>query len=162
MDALREELGVTPAGFLGHSAGEIACGYADGALSRTECVLVAYHRGRMCPEFGITHGLMAAVGLSAEDADARLLAHGKLGCVVACDNSPASTTLSGGLLNSLVHVRLHAAIVLVIHMLLSHAHAVLAFGLSHTCESQLNMHFGIWAECRTEGRTPEHVHRPCR
>ena len=95
VDMLREELGIAPAGFLGHSAGEIACGYADGALTRAECVLVAYHRGRMCPKYGITHGLMAAVGLGAADADARLRKHGKPGCVVACDNSPSSTTLSG-------------------------------------------------------------------
>ncbi len=57
---------------------------------------MAYHRGRMCPEYGITGGLMAAVGLGAGDAQARLIRHGGASCVVACDNSPVSTTLSGG------------------------------------------------------------------
>ena len=92
---LREDYGITPAGILGHSAGEIACGYADGGFSRAECVLVAYHRGRMCPHHGITGGLMAAVGLGADEAQARLSRYGKASCVVACDNSPVSTTLSG-------------------------------------------------------------------
>lgn len=35
-DMLREEYGIVPAGFLGHSAGEIACAYADGGLSREQ------------------------------------------------------------------------------------------------------------------------------
>ena len=38
MDVLREEYGIVPAGMLGHSAGEIACGYADGALTRGQTV----------------------------------------------------------------------------------------------------------------------------
>ena len=38
VDLLREEYGIVPAGMLGHSAGEIACGYADGALTREQTV----------------------------------------------------------------------------------------------------------------------------
>ena len=33
MDVLREEYGIVPAGMLGHSAGEIPAGYADGCLT---------------------------------------------------------------------------------------------------------------------------------
>ncbi|CAK0786732.1 hypothetical protein CVIRNUC_009946 [Coccomyxa viridis] len=95
VDLLREEYGVTPGGVLGHSAGEIACGYGDGCFTREQCVLVAYHRGRMCPDHNISGGLMAAVGLGVEDAEARLAKHGQPGCVVGCDNSPNSVTLSG-------------------------------------------------------------------
>ena len=62
---LREEYGVVPAGMLGHSAGEIAAGYADGCLTRAQTVLIAYQRGRMAPDHGVSGGLMAAVGLSA-------------------------------------------------------------------------------------------------
>lgn len=62
---LREEYGVAPAGVLGHSAGEIAAGYADGCLTRAQTALIAYHRGRMAPDNGVSGGLMAAVGLSA-------------------------------------------------------------------------------------------------
>ena len=95
VDVLREEYGITPGGVLGHSAGEIACGYGDGCFTREQTVLVAYHRGRMCPEHNISGGLMAAVGLGAEEAEARLAKHGKDSCVVGCDNSPNSVTLSG-------------------------------------------------------------------
>ncbi len=95
VDVLREEYGITPGGVLGHSAGEIACGYGDGCFTREQTVLVAYHRGRMCPEHNISGGLMAAVGLGAEEAEARLVKHGKDSCVVGCDNSPNSVTLSG-------------------------------------------------------------------
>jgi fatty acid synthase len=49
----------------------------------------------MCPEHGVSGGLMAAVGLGAGEAEARLKKHGKASCVVGCDNSPVSTTLSG-------------------------------------------------------------------
>ena len=97
VDVLREEYGITPGGVLGHSAGEIACGYGDGCFTREQTVLVAYHRGRMCPEHNISGGLMAAVGLGAEEAEACLAKHGKDSCVVGCDNSPNSVTLSGTL-----------------------------------------------------------------
>ena len=45
VDMLKEEYGIEPAGMLGHSAGEIACGYADGCLTREQTILIAYHRG---------------------------------------------------------------------------------------------------------------------
>ena len=41
---------------------------------------------------------MAAVGLSAEAADARLKKEGLQGIVVGCDNSPSNVTLAGKLL----------------------------------------------------------------
>ena len=56
---------------------------------------MAYHRGRMLRDHGITGGLMAAVGLGVADAEKRLERAGAANCVVACDNSPISTTLSG-------------------------------------------------------------------
>ena len=95
MDVLREEYGVAPAGMLGHSAGEIAAGYADGCLTREQTALIAYHRGRMAPAHGATGGLMAAVGLGAADARARLAAAGVTATVVGCDNSAVNVTLSG-------------------------------------------------------------------
>lgn len=105
VDVLREEYGITPGGVLGHSAGEIACGYGDGCFTREQTVLVAYHRGRMCPEHNISGGLMAAVGLGADEAEARLAKHGKSSCVVGCDNSPNSVTLSGNaFLGAFTHI----------------------------------------------------------
>lgn len=35
-DLLREKYGIVPAGFVGHSAGEVACAYADGGLTREQ------------------------------------------------------------------------------------------------------------------------------
>lgn len=34
-----------PDGILGHSTGEMGCGYADGALTREQTMKLAYHRG---------------------------------------------------------------------------------------------------------------------
>ena len=58
-------------------------------------MLVAYHRGRMAPDSGITGGLMAAAGLSAADAKARIDKEGCKNVVVGCDNSTVGVTLSG-------------------------------------------------------------------
>ena len=38
VDLLREEYWIVPAGMLGLCGGEIACGYADGALTREQTV----------------------------------------------------------------------------------------------------------------------------
>ncbi len=50
VDMLRKEYGIVPAGMLGHSAGEIPCGYADGCLTREQTILIAYHRGGAFPD----------------------------------------------------------------------------------------------------------------
>ena len=49
----------------------------------------------MAPEGGATGGLMAAVGLGAEAADARIRSEGLAATVVACDNSAVNVTLAG-------------------------------------------------------------------
>ena len=55
-------------------------------------MLIAYHRGRLPIEHGINTGLMAATGLSAAEAIERCAG---TNVVMACDNSPTSTTISG-------------------------------------------------------------------
>lgn len=55
-------------------------------------MMIAYHRGRMPADNGIKGGLMAATGLSAEEAQQRVQG---TAVVMACDNSPSSTTVSG-------------------------------------------------------------------
>ena len=47
---------------MGHSVGELACGYADGSLSHSEAILAAYWRGRSIKEANLPAGGMAAVG----------------------------------------------------------------------------------------------------
>lgn len=55
-------------------------------------MLIAYHRGRLPIEQGVTNGLMAATGMPADVARRRLAGSN---VVMACDNSPSSTTISG-------------------------------------------------------------------
>lgn len=68
-------------------------------------MLIAYHRGRMAPDHGLSGGLMAAVGLGVAAAEARIAKAGlaDMGVVVACDNSPDSVTMSGRLSATLQH-----------------------------------------------------------
>lgn len=56
-------LDVTPDGIIGHSTGEMCCGYADGGLTREQTMQLAYHRGHTIMNANIK-GAMAAVGLS--------------------------------------------------------------------------------------------------
>ena len=55
-------------------------------------MLIAYHRGRLPTERGINTGLMAATGLSADQVRERTAG---TNVVLACDNSPSSTTVAG-------------------------------------------------------------------
>ena len=61
MDVLTK-LGISPDGMVGHSVGELGCGYADGSLTARETVLAAYWRGRCIQEAELPPGAMAAVG----------------------------------------------------------------------------------------------------
>jgi len=51
-----------PDGMIGHSAGEMACSYADGSLTLEQTLQVAYWRGRCVKEANLSPGAMAAVG----------------------------------------------------------------------------------------------------
>ncbi|XP_048000881.1 fatty acid synthase-like [Leguminivora glycinivorella] len=90
LDVLRE-LGVRPDGIIGHSLGEIACAYADEALSVEQAVLCAYWRGRCTLDARPGLGAMAAVGLSWADAERRRPTDVEL----ACHNGPDNVTISG-------------------------------------------------------------------
>lgn len=90
VDFLRSH-GVHPDGIIGHSAGEIACGYADGGLTRAEALLTAFHRGRCVEEMSAMPGKMVVVERSWDDAQQLL----RDGVVAACHNSQESVTLSG-------------------------------------------------------------------
>ncbi len=58
-------MGVVPDGIVGHSTGEMGCGYADGGTTREETMLLAYHRGDTIMNQGYeVKGAMAAVGLT--------------------------------------------------------------------------------------------------
>lgn len=87
VDLLRE-LGIVPDYIIGHSAGEVGCGYADGALTIEQALKTSFHRGS--PDEGI-EGAMAAVGLSYKDITPFLPDD----IDVACHNSSTSCTISG-------------------------------------------------------------------
>lgn len=52
---------------MGHSAGEVACGYADGCLSEEQTIAMAYYRGYVCNKDKTINGLMAAIGIGYKD-----------------------------------------------------------------------------------------------
>lgn len=54
--------GLQPDGIVGHSVGEVACGYADESLSHEEAILAAYWRGKCVKDGKLPPGGMAAVG----------------------------------------------------------------------------------------------------
>ncbi len=83
-------LGLQPATVVGHSSGEIAAAYAAGRISMDEAITIAYYRGYVTTHQTL-EGSMAAVGLGAAELAALL----PPGVVVACENSPSSSTISG-------------------------------------------------------------------
>uniref|UniRef100_A0A0B7KHN6 Uncharacterized protein n=1 Tax=Bionectria ochroleuca TaxID=29856 RepID=A0A0B7KHN6_BIOOC len=87
--------GIECTAVIGHSSGEIAAAYAAGALSMGEAIICAYLRGRATVKYRIKMpqggGGMAAIGLGSKQVQKYLVD----GVVVACENSPLSTTISG-------------------------------------------------------------------
>jgi acyl transferase domain-containing protein len=88
---LLRDWGIKPAAVLGHSSGEIAAAYACGALTMDEAIICGYLRGKATKQSTETPGAMAAVGLGSTDIQPYLVD----GIVIACENSPSNTTLSG-------------------------------------------------------------------
>ncbi|QVM05380.1 Type I Iterative PKS [Coccidioides posadasii str. Silveira] len=96
---LLETWGVTPSAVTSHSSGEIAAAYTVGAISLRLAMGIAYYRSRLAAEMtldGPIKGGMLAVGLGHGDVEKYLE---RLTCdaraVVACINSPSSTTVAG-------------------------------------------------------------------
>lgn len=98
---LFESWGIKPSAVVGHSSGEIGAAYAKGALTKEDAWTIAFHRGRLSQNIHsfdpALKGCMLAVGLSASDCKPYLNAVTQGQAVVACKNSPTSTTLSGDL-----------------------------------------------------------------
>ncbi|KAG4079180.1 hypothetical protein HA402_015836 [Bradysia odoriphaga] len=88
---LLKTLGIEPDFILGHSAGEICCGYADGCLTLEQTILIAYFRGKAFLETEIIDGAMASVGIGCKKIQSMLPKKVE----VACRNGPDSCTISG-------------------------------------------------------------------
>ncbi|KAL7928104.1 hypothetical protein V8C35DRAFT_333716 [Trichoderma chlorosporum] len=85
-----QHCGVNPIAVIGHSSGEIAAAYAAGAITSSEAILTSYFRG-IAVKSQTRKGCMAAIGIGAKAISASLAD----GAIVACENSPKSTTISG-------------------------------------------------------------------
>ncbi|KAI1846403.1 hypothetical protein JX266_007608 [Neoarthrinium moseri] len=91
---------VRPSAVTGHSSGEIAAAFAAGAISLDDAMAIAYHRGQAARKLKTNYphlrGSMLAVGAGAVEVKEiiRNLSLTRV-VVVACENSPASVTMSG-------------------------------------------------------------------
>ncbi|WP_432897905.1 acyltransferase domain-containing protein [Micromonospora matsumotoense] len=84
---------VEPAAVVGHSMGEISAGYAAGALTLDDALLIACRRSSLLRRI-TGRGALATTELSPEAAHALADASGGQICV-AGENSPRSTVLAG-------------------------------------------------------------------
>lgn len=96
---LLDTWGVIPSAVTSHSSGEIAAAFTVGAISLRLAMGIAFYRSRLAAEMtasGPIRGGMLAVGLGHVDMEPYLE---RLTCgarvVVACVNSPFSTTMAG-------------------------------------------------------------------
>jgi acyl transferase domain-containing protein/NADPH:quinone reductase-like Zn-dependent oxidoreductase/acyl carrier protein len=97
IDLLRS-FNVIPDAVLGHSSGEIAAAYGAGSLDQETALKISYHRSFIstwCREDVKQKGAMLAVGLGEDDVALHISKLQSGSCVVACVNSPSSTTVSG-------------------------------------------------------------------
>lgn len=90
VDTLRS-LNLEPDYIIGHSVGELGCGYADGGFTPEQMILAAYYRGKVSLEIEKIKGSMAAVGIGYKKI-VNLLPNT---IEVACHNGPDSCTISG-------------------------------------------------------------------
>ncbi|PGH13809.1 hypothetical protein AJ79_03377 [Helicocarpus griseus UAMH5409] len=93
--------GITPSAVTIHSSGEIAAAYTVGAISYRVAMGIAYYRSALAADMVLrdpVKGGMIVVGIGRKDAN-RHLERLKCGAkaVVACVNSPQSTTVAGDL-----------------------------------------------------------------
>ena len=86
--------GIRPRAVVGHSSGEIAAAYTSGALTLPLALITSYYRGFVTRRQDLVGG-MAAIGLGRTAVTGFL----EDGVVLACENSPHSTTISGDLEN---------------------------------------------------------------
>ncbi|XP_017779765.1 PREDICTED: fatty acid synthase-like isoform X2 [Nicrophorus vespilloides] len=88
---LLKALGITPDGIIGHSVGELGCGYADGCMTSKQMILCAYSRGKASQDVELIPGMMAAIGLGYQQIKSMC----PPSIEVACHNSADSSTISG-------------------------------------------------------------------
>ncbi|RWS22488.1 fatty acid synthase-like protein, partial [Leptotrombidium deliense] len=85
------ELGIEADGYLGHSFGEFACGYLDGALTQEQYISAAIAVYKCTTYKGVSNGFMAVTDLSVEQLNESNFED----VYLACDNSKQSITVAG-------------------------------------------------------------------
>lgn len=90
VDLLRS-LNLEPDYIIGHSVGELGCGYADGGFTPEQMILASYYRGKVSLEIEKIKGSMAAVGIGYNKIKGIL----PKTIEVACHNGADSCTISG-------------------------------------------------------------------
>ncbi|XP_023309306.2 fatty acid synthase [Lucilia cuprina] len=90
VDVLRT-LNLEPDYIIGHSVGELGCGYADGGFTPEQMILASYYRGKVSLEIEKIKGSMAAVGIGFKKIVNMLPST----IEVACHNGADSCTISG-------------------------------------------------------------------
>jgi acyl transferase domain-containing protein/NADPH:quinone reductase-like Zn-dependent oxidoreductase/short-subunit dehydrogenase involved in D-alanine esterification of teichoic acids len=90
---LLQEWGVTPDAVVGHSVGEVTASWASGILDLRSALRVSYQRSRLQQTLAGT-GVMVAVELSREEAEALTKDYDGRVCVAAV-NGPDAVTLAG-------------------------------------------------------------------
>jgi acyl transferase domain-containing protein/NADPH:quinone reductase-like Zn-dependent oxidoreductase len=98
---LMDTWGIKPTAVTSHSSGEIAAAYTVGAISLRRAMGIAYFRSKLAADLtqrSTAKGGMIAVGLGHRDAE-RYLKNltSDTKAVIACINSPSSTTVAGDL-----------------------------------------------------------------
>ncbi|XP_077270184.1 fatty acid synthase-like [Temnothorax americanus] len=88
---LLTSIGVVPDFIIGHSIGELVCGYADGCLTAEETILSAYFIGLALHESKIINGSMAEINLNLETLKVMC----PLDIDIACYNSSSNFIVSG-------------------------------------------------------------------
>lgn len=86
-----KSLNINPAGYIGHSMGEMGCAYVDGCVTTEQVALCAYNRACSTINDASTGGLMAAVGLSSTEVEKYL----PNDVYIACYNNSSNVTISG-------------------------------------------------------------------
>ncbi|KAL2835135.1 polyketide synthase [Aspergillus cavernicola] len=100
---LLKSFGVVAKAVLGHSSGEIAAAYTNGALSLKSACKVAYFRGKLAEKLRVQNltspGAMISINMAENQVSGYLENIGATGLnlavCIACVNSPLNCTLSG-------------------------------------------------------------------
>ena len=88
---LLTSIGIIPNFIIGHSIGELVCGYADGCLTIEETILSAYFTGLALHESKIIYGSMAEINLDLKTVQHKCPSN----IDIACYNAPFNFTVSG-------------------------------------------------------------------